>query len=125
MTIEKIFTDPGFRSSSGKCYPNRLYGNGSKIGAVVVVRGRGHDFALSIAGLDYVVAAETEGRVKEGYVVLAQPNGGGTPEFIAAERATAVQERLKNVSPSNGKWGEYHWITETFQPVMQDDSAPF
>jgi hypothetical protein len=125
-SIEKMFVDPDFRSSSGKGYPNRLYGNSKKkIGAIAVVRGRGNDFALSVAGLNYVAEAEAEGRVKEGYVVLAQLNGGATPEFIAAERVTKVAERLRDVTPSNGKWGEYHWITETFQPVLQDDSAPF
>jgi hypothetical protein len=57
------------------CYPNRLYGNG-EIGAVVVVQGKqGTDYALSVAGLDYVVKAEAEGRIKEGFVALAKMNG--------------------------------------------------
>lgn len=126
VSIESIFTDPHFRSSSAKGYPNRLYGYGDKVGAVVAVRGqRGNDFALNADGLAYVVQAETEGRVKEGYVVLAKQNGGTTPEFIGAARASEVHERLLNVTPINGKWGPYHWITETFEPVTRDDGVPF
>src|SRR3984957_5473604 len=103
MSLEKIFTDPSFRSSSTQCYPNRLYGDGKKIGAVVVVRGqRGNDFALGVAGIDYVLKAEAEGRIKQGFVVLAKQNGGAVPEYIAATRVTEVHERLRDLTPRVG-----------------------
>jgi hypothetical protein len=126
MTIENIFTDPSFRSWSKQCYPNRLYGDGKEIGAVVAVKGRhGDDFALGIAGLDYIVKAEAEGRIKEGFVVLAKQNGGGVLEYIGAERASEVAERLRNVTPWKGKWGAYHWITATFRAFGDQDEAVF
>ena len=85
VMIATIFSDPGWRWSTG--FPNRVYGNG-EIGAVVVVQGKpGADFALSVAALDYVLAAEAEGRIAEGYVVFATRNGSGNPEFFAAERS--------------------------------------
>ena len=121
MEIQNIFTDPTFRSSS-KYYPNRLYGDGKQTGAIAVTRGRGNDFALNAEGLDYVVQAETEGRVKEGYVVLASRNGS-TPQFIAAARAKEVQERLRNVTPREGNFGPYHWITVNFQPAASRDDG--
>lgn len=125
MSIENIFTDPSFRSSSTQCYPNRLYGNGNDIGAVVAVQGRGgEDFALGVAGLEYVIKAEEEDRIKQGYVVLAKQNSGNSLEYLASERATEVAERLRNVTPREGKWGLYHWITRWFYAVG-DQRAPF
>jgi hypothetical protein len=125
MSIEKIFTNPSFRSSSAEFYPNRLYGDGKKIGAVVVVQGRrGDDYPLGVAGRDYVVKAEAEGRIKEGFVVLAKQNDGRL-EYIASARASEVAERLRNVTPWEGKWGPYHWITETFCPVSDAADKPF
>jgi hypothetical protein len=124
MSIENIFTDPSFRSWSTQCYPNRLYGNGKEIGAVVAVRGRrGDDFALGVAGLDYVVKAEAEGSIKEGFVVLAKQNGGNVLEYVGSAQASEVAERLRNVTPWEGKWGKYHWITATFHAVGDQEAV--
>jgi hypothetical protein len=123
MSIENIFTNPTFRSWSKQCYPNRLYGDG-EIGAVVAVRGRGDDFALGVAGLTYIVKAEAEGRIKEGFVVLAKQNGGNVLEYIGAELASEVAERLRNVTPREGKWGPYHWITTSFNTAGVPEADP-
>ena len=117
MIDENIFADPRWRWASEVGYPNRVYGDG-EIGAVVVVQAKfSNDFALSIAALKYVAEAEAAGRIQEGYVVLAQRNGRGNPEFVAAERVKTVAERLQGVDPSPGQWGEYHWITTAFVPA--------
>ena len=117
VMIATIFSDPGWRWSTG--FPNRVYGNG-EIGAVVVVQGKpGADFALSVAALDYVLAAEAEGRIAEGYVVFATRNGSGNPEFFAAERVKTVAERLEGVDPRSGEWGDYHWLGGNFAPAAK------
>jgi hypothetical protein len=115
--FDRIFTDPNYRWSKKNCYPNRLYGNG-KTGAVVVVRrgGRGEDFALNTAGLNYVIKAEADGRLKEAYVVLAVQNGDDQPQVVASERATVVAERLGNIPPLKGRFGQYWWINQNFIP---------
>jgi hypothetical protein len=125
MSIENIFQDASFRSSSTPSYPNRIYGNG-KTGAVVVVQGKhGTDFALGVAGLDYVIKAEAEGRIEEAYVVLAKTNGGSVPAYVASAPAKAVAERLRSIAPRDGKFGPYHWITETLHSVNGDAEVPF
>lgn len=123
VSLENMFSDPTFQWSTKHSYPNRIYGNGKKIGALVAVRGRREDFAVNVSGLDYVVKAETEGRLKEGYVVLAKKNGGTAPEYIAAARVSEVAERLRGVTPLEGDYGPYHWITATFQPATRGNDA--
>jgi hypothetical protein len=88
---------------------------------------RSEDFALNANGLDHVVKAEADGRLKEGYVVLAKQNAGAALEYIAAARAADVSERLRNIPPYEGKWGPYHWITTNFQPASsgRDAEEPF
>jgi hypothetical protein len=119
MKFKNLFSDPSWRWTSKNCYPNRLYGNGQKVGAVVVVRkeGRGQDFALNAAGLDSVTKAEADGRLKEAYVVFANQNGNDLPEVVASERATEVSERLHGVRPLDGQYGAYWWLTRNFMPT--------
>jgi hypothetical protein len=119
--FNKLFTDPNFRWSSKKCYPNKLCGNEQKIGAVVVVRRgeRGKDFALNTTGLAYVIRAEADGRLKEGHVVLAVQNGDDQPQVVASARATAVAERLRDVPPQDGQFGQYWWINKDFMPAAR------
>jgi hypothetical protein len=78
--FENMFTDTiSWKWTDNNCYPNRRYYNKQqRVGAVAVVRkhdNRGDDFALNSAGLDYVVQAETDGRIKEAWVILAVQNG--------------------------------------------------
>lgn len=122
VAVRKILTDPSFRSSSAEFFPNRLVGNG-KVGALVVVKGKHDDFGLGVAGLEYVVKAEAEGRIKEGYVVLAKPNGGTTLEYVASARAGEVAKRLHNVTPRIGPRGAYHWVTAKFEAAASNGKA--
>ena len=78
-------------------------------------------------GLEYLMKAEQEGRINTGYVVLAQANGT-RPEFIAAEKAAVVHERLRDYPPREGQLGPYWWITVDFMPAMSmklSPNAPF
>jgi hypothetical protein len=133
--IETIFTNSSWKFSTAIAYPNQLAARndvaGTIIGAVVALRrtdGRGQDFALSTAGLEYLLKAEEEGRIAEGYVVLGYLSNDGRREFVAAERAHVVHERLRGYAPLDGDLGLYFWITREFMPAVSmrlDRNAPF
>jgi hypothetical protein len=114
--LTTIFANQAWRFSQPRgMYPNvlaRLEHDDRIIGAVVVVRGHGQDFALGEAGLDRVVKAEQEGRITIGYVVLANEAN----IFTAAEVAQTVYDRLREYPLLDGKFGSYWWITDQFQP---------
>ena len=96
MNLNTVFSNPAWKLSTAVAHPNqlgRLDQDGTTIGVVIVMRGRGQDFALGVNGLEYLMKAEQEGRITTGHVVLAQANGI-LPEVIAAEKATVVHERL-------------------------------
>jgi len=88
--------------------------------AVVALRRdnrRGQDFALGVAGLERVLKAEhiTE---TERFVVLGRQLDGGQREFIAAEQAAIVRDRLRDYPPRDGKFGSpFWWITTEFMPA--------
>jgi hypothetical protein len=130
MNLSTIFSDPAWKFSTDKAYPNqlgRLDQDGTTTGVLVVSRGRGQDFALGVNGFEYLIKAEQEGRITTGYVVLAQANGG-RPEFIAAEKAAVVHERLRAYAPREGQLGPYWWITADFMPAVTmklSPNAPF
>jgi hypothetical protein len=125
MFIKDIFSNPSFRSWSNGEIPNKFYGDGKNVGAVVAMRSRGVDFALNLDALDYVCKAEAEGRIKEGYVVLAVKENGGAPGYVAHARANEVAERLRNVTPRDGKWGKYYWLTSALQPEGVNNEPEF
>lgn len=125
MSIENIFIDSSFHYSSTQCYPNRLYGDGKEIGAVVVTPSRRGDCQLRVAGLDYVVKAEAEGRIKEGFVVLAKLNSRNVLKYVRSARASEVAERLRNVTPRESRLGTYYWITERLHAVGEQEAAVF
>jgi hypothetical protein len=128
--ITTIFTDPAWKFSWAIASPNQLAAL-NDIGAVVVLRradGRGRDFALGVAGFEYVLKAEEEGRIAEGYVALGLSIKGNRPEFVAAERVQVVHERLREYAPIDGDFGRYWWITREFMPAASmrlDPHAPF
>jgi hypothetical protein len=128
MDISTIFSNPAWKFSTDKTYPHQhglLDQDGIKTGAIIVLRGRGQDFALGLNGFVYVVKAEQEGAITIAHVVLAQANGG-RPEFIAAEKASVVHERLRNYVPIEGRLGlgPYWWITVDFMPAMTMKLSP-
>jgi hypothetical protein len=133
-TLRTITTDPGFKSSDAISFPNPIYGGtkgGKKIGALVALRrGRrvGKDFAISVAGLEYVDKALRDGRLDEGYVALFQD--GNPREFVAAENAQVLWDRLRGVPPENGRWGAYWWVGAEFSTTSvavydDNDEVPF
>jgi hypothetical protein len=126
--ISTIFSNPSWTLSQAVAFPNqlgRLDHDGAIIGAVLVLRGRGQDFALGVAGLEYVTTAEKEGRITDAYVVLAQRSAdGGRREFIAAEKAAVVHERLREYAPREGQFGRYWWISVEFVPATSMGLSP-
>jgi hypothetical protein len=121
MNLSTIFSNPAWKFSTDKTYPHQhglLDQDGIKTGVIIVLRGRGQDFALGVNGLTHVIKAEQEGRIKIAHVVLAQINGE-KPEYIAAEKAAVVHERLCNYLPIEGRLGlgPYWWITADFMPA--------
>jgi hypothetical protein len=131
--LRTITTDPAFKSSDAISFPNKIYGgtiDGKKIGALVVLRrarSRGSDFAISASGLEYLEKAQHDGRIDEGYVVFFQD--GHPREFIAAEQAKVVHDRLRGIGPQAGNWGPYWWVTAEFTTpssgAVDDDEVPF
>jgi len=120
--IATIFTNPSSwkLSQPPAIRPNRLaYNKDARIGVVVVYQGDGQDYALGQASLESVLNAEKDGRITEGYVSLWELPNGGSPKFVAAERATVVRDNLRGVDLREGKfgWGDYRWITADFKPA--------
>jgi hypothetical protein len=112
-------------SSPAFVFPNQLARLGQE-GAVVVIRRegtRGQDFALGVAGLEYVLQREQDGTIVTGLVVLAN-----SQRFLASEKAGLVHERLQGIAPSDGRYGPFWWITSEFLPaaaLARDEDAPF
>lgn len=127
MNLSTIFSDPAWKlSTATEAYPNQLARydqDDTTTGVLVVMRGRGKDFAVGANGLKYLLKAEQEGRINTGYVVLAQANGG-RPEYIAAEKAVVVHERLRDYPPRDGQLGPYWWISNDFLPAMTMKLSP-
>jgi hypothetical protein len=118
--IATIFTDPSWKLSQAVGFPNshaRLDRDDAIYGAVVVRGGRGPDYALNEEALEYLLEAKKEGRITLAYVVLAQLAADGRLEFVAAEEADVVRERLRGVPPREGRFGRYWWITVEFMPA--------
>ena len=88
------------------------------------------------AGLDRVLDAldfqeraipDEADRYLEAYVVLGLANGERR-EFVAAEKATVVRDRLRDYGPQNGGYGSFWWITVDFMPASTmrlASDAPF
>jgi hypothetical protein len=95
---------------------NHLYQHiDTNIGALVAMRGKYAEFAVSKADLDYLLAAVSEGRPPEGRVVLAYRDGGGYV-VVREMDITDVMESLKIVPPRVGEWGEYWWFYSDGSP---------
>jgi hypothetical protein len=95
---------------------NHLYEHtDTKIGALVAMRGKYAEFAVSKAGLDYLWKAVSEERIPDGIVVLAYRDGGG---YVVVNQMDIddVMESLKVVPPRVGEWGEYWWFNRDGTP---------
>jgi len=96
-------------------FPNMMLGaleNSTKYGALRAVRKTPNgDWAVSAAGLDYLLAAKTENRVGVGVVLLYDTNGA----LFAMEDIETVMKHLQHVEPQFGKWGtQFYWINASF-----------
>jgi hypothetical protein len=123
-----MFDDSAFKKYTPTiCYPNTLYVNengGDKIAVLVAQRNfKSTDWAVNKNGLDYVCAAERDGKIKFAMVVLASGMN-----VVAAESAMHVAKTLRETIPNEGKFGPYWWVTAQLQPAgryVEDDAAPF
>jgi hypothetical protein len=126
-----IFSNPAWKlAAPDATFPNML-ARLDEVGAVIAIRRdgrRGEDFALGVAGLDYILKAEDEGRIATAYVVLAREVANGRA-FVACEKAREVQDRLRGISPRrDGRFGPYYWVTAELKPAETmgvDRDAPF
>jgi len=120
--IATMFSNPSWKLSQNLSYPNTLGAlnyNGAKIGVLAVLRGRGRDFPLSEAGLEYLLKMEQEGRIAADAQVslFTRPaKKSELPEFIATEKATVVRDNIGDAPPQNGEYGPHWWITAEFKP---------
>jgi hypothetical protein len=117
--ITTIFTGPKWRFSKHTGKPNQLAlleHDGKKIAALVVVRpASSEDYALSEAGLKHLIGTG----ITDIYVVLGvRATNVDRPEFVAAEKASLVHERVRDLPPRDGQWGPYWWITAEFEPAF-------
>jgi hypothetical protein len=130
--INTIFSDPSWKFSD-VVFPNLLAwkedldGNITIIAVVALRRvdRRGADYALGEAGLKRVLKPE---QISEAYVVLGRQLEDKRREFVAAEKATVVRDRLRDYGPQNGGYGSFWWITVDFMPASTmrlASDAPF
>lgn len=128
--LRNMFTDPAFRpftprTSRRICCPNKLWGgikDGKRIGILVVKRSSKRpngDWPLNVAGIKYVWAAEREGRIDAGYVVLVDT----TDIFIAAVPIAAVVVQLHDQPTWDGQWGPFWWVTADLTPARHYEDA--
>jgi hypothetical protein len=95
---------------------NHLYQHtDTNIGALVAMRGKYAEFAVSKAGLDYVWSAVSEGRSPDGIIVLAYRDGGGYVEVKQMD-ITDVMESIKGIPARLGEWGDYWWFNADGTP---------
>jgi hypothetical protein len=103
-------------------WPNQLwYNNVENLGALVVFKRNYEEYAVSQAGLQYVLKAHLEERVV-GHVVLACGENW-KPQFVAEKDVAAVAAILKGVSPREGPYGPYWWLRADF--TLDSDDRPF
>ena len=132
MTInDEFFTDPNWRpfapnvNKAKGAYPNRLYFNANQnSGAMVAFRGANDSWAVNKAAVDYLINAVREGRIGEGYAILAE----GTPTAVVSSLTiNEVAKLLNDVPPTIGTWGAYWWIPRGFATGSSDAlaDAPF
>jgi hypothetical protein len=125
--IASIFTDPSWKFSD-VVFPNLLAWKEDPDGNIIIIAvvalrrvdRRGSDYALGEAGLKRVLKPE---HIAEAYVVLGLANGERR-EFVAAEKATVVRDRLRDYAPQDGKFGPFLWITPEFMPASTMRLAP-
>jgi hypothetical protein len=128
LDFHDFFDDPGWCQFAPQLtkdrgvYPNRLFHNAEKrLGAVVAFRGPTYDsWAVNEAAITYLDNAVHEGRINEGYVILAKNN---PTQVIESMEIAAVKKLLVGVPIRDGNFGRYWWV-EKFA-IDQLAEAPF
>ncbi len=106
-------------------YPNQLWRKDGD-GVLVVWKAQAHEqFPMNKAGVEYVVKANRESRIK-GHVVLARRRDAKI-EMVAVKAAEDVAMMVSGVVPKEGKFGAYWWVRPDFtlDGAGWDDEAPF
>ena len=119
-----------------KLFPNRLaFHETTATLALIVKRSMsGDDFALSEAGLSYLLAALKNGARKDGkalrhaLVVLAEVDVDQQVQrrphpykVISHSTAQAIRDRFNGITPNPGFNGPYWWLSP--EMVLNDDDA--
>jgi hypothetical protein len=110
-------------------HPNQLWhNNNTNAGALVVTKSSKYEeYAVSKAGIDYMLAADRAQKVT-GYVVLLRWQEGKLT-VVASKPIAAVAAALADIPPRDGPFGPYWWVRADLTPdgarVLNDDDRPF
>ena|SRR3974390_1556750 len=129
--LDNLFADPAWKPFSFSlakeigAYPNRIYFNSDEnIGAVVAFRGKHDSWALNEAAVNYLHNAVHNGRISEGYAILAT----NTPQKVVSVAGIEdVVKILDGVPCRDGDFGNYRWVDEKFRCSQSVElaKAPF
>jgi hypothetical protein len=106
--------------------PHGLYvagADGTKSAALILRRTRADgDWALSQSALTYLADALREGRIVQGFVVMAE-----RWNVVAHATVREVVASIGDTEPRDGDWGLYFWLDTAFKPVTRlvDETKPF
>jgi hypothetical protein len=99
-----------------KIFPNLLAYHPTASVALMLKRSQnGKDFAMSVAGLDYIfdkVRDNVEGPVDRTLVILLDSDPSGKLNIVEFHSADAMRARFTGKTPLKGNHGEYHWVSE-------------
>jgi hypothetical protein len=110
-------------------HPNQLWFNSTtNAGALVVPKSSKYEeYAVSKAGIDYVVAADRAQKIT-GLVALIRWQERKLIT-IACKPIADVATALANIPPRDGPFGPYWWVRADLTPdgpnVLDDDDRPF
>jgi hypothetical protein len=114
---------PTDRTRALRVWPNQLWHNSVEgLGALVTFKKNYDTYAVSQAGLNYLLEAHRAERIV-GHVVLACQGPNWKPEVVATKDVAAVAAMLQGVPPrEDGSYGPYWWLRQDF---TLDSAEPF
>jgi hypothetical protein len=121
---------PESRTKALSIFPNQLWWNSAtREGALIAIKPARYDeFALSQYGIEYLLAALSEGRITAAHVMLARRHGGSLI-VVRAKPVGEVAAALTKVPPRDGPFGSHKWVRPDFTPdhanEMADSEVPF
>jgi hypothetical protein len=123
-----MFRDPDFGQFTDErvqqigCHPNTLHQADKDIGRVrvlVSLQSEGGDWGLNRAGLDHLLAAQQDGKITIGVVVLAS-------DYTSVTKAgwiVPVMEAFRAAPLRRGRFGPYHWSDAELRPAPSRGSS--